>query len=322
VSRFPFPIPTGWFPVARSGDVAPGEGRPVRFFSRDLVVWRSERGAPAVLDAYCAHLGAHLGVGRGPKDSPEPGPPIIAGECIQCQFHGWRYDASGACVDIPYSTAPIPPQARVRAWDVLEVNGLIFAWHHLHGDPPSWTLPSIPEFDDPAWVPPVYTDRVIPSCLQEVGENDVDFAHFQFVHGTPAPRPGTVTFTENGRVKITTGDSRVGSDGVERPGLYRESHQLGWSVVRLPGRLTFMSASAPIDEEHMHQRWILTYPSDFDPERGRKFVETYTLGINEDVPLWAAKIYRPKPLLRPEDGPIAEFRRWAAQFYPEAPEPN
>ena len=33
VSRFPFPIPTGWFPVARSGDVAPGEGRPVRFFS-------------------------------------------------------------------------------------------------------------------------------------------------------------------------------------------------------------------------------------------------------------------------------------------------
>ena len=159
---------------------------------------------------------------------------------------------------------------------------------------------------------------MIPSCLQEVGENDVDFAHFQFVHGTPAPRPGTVTFTENGRVKITTGDPRVGSDGVERPGLYRESHQLGWSVVRLPGRLTFMSASAPIDEEHMHQRWILTYPSDFDPERGRKFVETYTLGINEDVPLWAAKIYRPKPLLRPEDGPIAEFRRWAAQFYPEA----
>ena len=45
-------------------------------------------------------------------------------------------------------------------------------------------------------------------------------------------------------------------------------------------------------------------------------METYTLGINEDVPLWAAKIYRPKPLLRPEDGPIVEFRRWAAQFYP------
>ena len=91
--------------------------------------------------------------------------------------------------------------------------------------------------------------------------------------------------------------------------------QLGWSVVRLPGRLTFMSASAPIDEEHMHQRWILTYPADFPEERGRRFVETYTQGINEDIPLWASKIYRPKPLLRPEDGPIVEFRKWADLFY-------
>ena len=165
---------------------------------------------PAVLDAYCAHLGAHLGVGKGPLDTPDPGPPVIIGDCIQCQFHGWRYDASGACVEIPYSSAPIPAQARGRGWDVLEVNGLIFAWHHLREEPPAWTLPSIPEFGDPAWVEPVYSDRVIPSCLQEVGENDVDFAHFQFVHGTPAPRPGEVVFTEGGRVKITTGASRRG----------------------------------------------------------------------------------------------------------------
>ena len=65
----------------------------------------------------------------------------------------------------------------------------------------------------------------------------------------------------------------------------------------------------------MLQRWILTYPSDFDAERGKRFVETYTLGINEDIPLWESKIYRDKPMLRPGDGPIEDFRRWAAQFY-------
>ena len=77
----------------------------------------------------------------------------------------------------------------MRSWAVLEVNGLIFAWHHAHGEPPAWTLPAIPEFDDPAWVEPIYTDRVIASCLQEVGENDVDFAHFQFVHGLARAPP-------------------------------------------------------------------------------------------------------------------------------------
>jgi phenylpropionate dioxygenase-like ring-hydroxylating dioxygenase large terminal subunit len=313
--RFPFPIPTGWFPVARSAEVAAGTGRPVHYFGQDLVVWRGSSGVAAVFDAYCAHLGAPLGVGKGPLRSPEPGPPVITGDCIQCQFHGWRYDAGGTCVEIPYSAAPIPAQARVRSWPVLEVNGLIFAWHHADGEPPAWTLPVIPEFDDPAWVEPIYTDRIIASCLQEVGENDVDFAHFQFVHGLDAPRPGDVTFADGGRVKITTGHPRVGSDGVERQGLRRESHQLGWSVVHLPDRLTFMSASAPIDVEHMHQRWILTYPSSFDPERGTRFVETYTLGINEDIPLWESKIYRDKPMLRPGDGPIDDFRRWAAQFY-------
>ncbi|HZQ58729.1 MAG TPA: Rieske 2Fe-2S domain-containing protein, partial [Acidimicrobiales bacterium] len=169
MGRFPFPIPTGWFPVARSADVGPGEGTPVRYFGRDLVVWRTERGTASVLDAYCAHLGAHLGIGKGPKESPEAGPPVIAGECIQCQFHGWRYGTDGVCVEIPYSSAPVPAQARVRAWDVLEVNGLIFAWHHLHGEPPAWTLPAIPEFGDPAWAPPVFTERTIDSCLQEVG---------------------------------------------------------------------------------------------------------------------------------------------------------
>src|SRR5579871_1142574 len=106
--RFPFPIPTGWFPVARSTEVRPGSGRPVRYFGQDLVVWRTASGTAAVLDAYCAHLGAHLGVGKGPKDSPEPGPPVVDGECIQCQFHGWRYGVDGICSDIPYSTAPIP----------------------------------------------------------------------------------------------------------------------------------------------------------------------------------------------------------------------
>ena len=61
--RFPFPIPFGWFQVAFPDDLAPGEVTALRYWSRDLVLWRSMDGAFHLQDAYCAHLGAHIGIG-------------------------------------------------------------------------------------------------------------------------------------------------------------------------------------------------------------------------------------------------------------------
>jgi phenylpropionate dioxygenase-like ring-hydroxylating dioxygenase large terminal subunit len=59
----------------------------------NLVVWRGVSGKSYVADAYCPHLGAHLGVGGE-----------VAGECIKCPFHGWAFEGKdGKCVDIPYS---------------------------------------------------------------------------------------------------------------------------------------------------------------------------------------------------------------------------
>ena len=57
------PMPFGWFVVCYSDELAKGEVKPVTYFERELVVWRGEDGAPRVLDAYCPHLGAHLGYG-------------------------------------------------------------------------------------------------------------------------------------------------------------------------------------------------------------------------------------------------------------------
>ena len=119
--RFPFPVPNGWFAVAQSDDLSPGETKNVHYFGRDLVVWREEvSGQPHVVDVYCAHLGAHLGVGAGSPDSHDPGPGTVVGACLQCPFHGWRYDGSGACIEIPYATsARIPEKARVRAFPAV-----------------------------------------------------------------------------------------------------------------------------------------------------------------------------------------------------------
>ena len=60
MERYPFPAyPNGWFRVAYSADLAVGDLRALHYFGRDLVLFRGEDGRAHVLDAHCAHLGAH-----------------------------------------------------------------------------------------------------------------------------------------------------------------------------------------------------------------------------------------------------------------------
>jgi hypothetical protein len=53
-------------------------------------------------------------------------------------------------------------------------------------------------------------------------------------------------------------------------------------------------------------------------EMGQAVVDAFAqTGIYQDIPIWEHKVYREQPLLVKGDGPIAEFRRWAKQFYSE-----
>ena len=324
-SRFPFPVPNGWFAVARADEVERGAVLPVHYFGQDLVVFRTAGGEPHVLEAYCAHLGAHLGVGAGSPLSKEPGPGCVHGDTIVCPFHGWRYDGTGRCVEIPYGEGRIPDRARVRSFPTVERNGLVLAWHHLRDEPPAWDVPRLPELQgDPDWVPPIYTDRIIETALQELAENDHDTAHFVFVHGADRIPDTEFATAPDGRVKTTTavipaGRPMGGDDGVtldhDVP-FSRETHQLGYSMMRIPGVLTFLAASSPIEVDRTHQRWVFTYPRALGDAAGQAVVDAFAAsGIYQDIPIWEHKRYVERPLLVKGDGPIAEYRRWVRQFY-------
>ena len=51
----------GWYSVERSHELAVGEVKPVQAFDRELVLYRTRSGQAVVQDAFCPHLGAHLG---------------------------------------------------------------------------------------------------------------------------------------------------------------------------------------------------------------------------------------------------------------------
>lgn len=43
--------------------------------------------------------------------------------------------------------------------------------------------------------------------------------------------------------------------------------------------------------------------------------DLHAVVATQDFPIWEHKRFRAQPALAEGDGPIAEFRRWAAQFY-------
>ena len=64
--RFPFPVPFGWFCIGYPEEFPAGEPKAVYYFDRHLVAWRDDAGDLHVHDAFCPHLGAHLGHGGEP----------------------------------------------------------------------------------------------------------------------------------------------------------------------------------------------------------------------------------------------------------------
>ena len=292
-NRFPFPIPNGWFAIARSGQIKPGEVTALRYFGHDLVAFAGDDGAVHLTQAYCPHLGAHLAVGGR-----------VDGNCITCPFHGWKFDGdSGACVAIPYAlTERIPARAAVRSFPTVERNGLIFAWHHLQRGEPFFDVPHVPEFSSPDWLPSIMKDFHISTACQEMAENNHDFAHFKFVHGTDEI-PAGEEFIDGTYKRVTN------------PDLERETFGLGLGVVRRPGVVTFLSSATPVDEDNLHVRWIFTAPVGLGADLLEQIAEQFALGVSQDVPIWENKIYRPRPMLTKGEAGIIAHRNWAEQFY-------
>ena len=75
-ARVELPMPFGWFQVLYSQELAIGQSLPLEYFDQELVIFRTESGAVKVLDAYCAHMGAHLGYGI--RDQAGGGSRVVA----------------------------------------------------------------------------------------------------------------------------------------------------------------------------------------------------------------------------------------------------
>jgi 3-ketosteroid 9alpha-monooxygenase subunit A len=310
-SRFPMArYPNGWFSVGYSDELEVGAVKPLKYFGRDLVLFRSESGKVALLDAHCPHLGAHLG--HGGK---------VVGESVQCPFHAWTFDCSGQCSSVPYS-AKIPPRARVASWHVQEHAGMIMAWYHGDGLAPQWELPPVPEFANEEWT--TYERRFwkIKTHNQEMAENSVDSAHFLYVHGT-VEQPQTNAETKDHQLHMFSETKMTTPMGKVKGSVESDLYGFGFTLTRFKGivETLLVSSATTVDEDYCEIRFAFTVKKlptkDVTKTVGKAFIAEIERQLGQDIPIWENKAYKANPLIVDGDGPIGVFRRWVKQFYSE-----
>ncbi len=158
-----------WQPAALSEELA--QARPVkglRLLGQDLVLFRAPDGGLAMLDRDCPHRGADLAFGR------------IEDGGLRCAFHGWLFDATGACRETPAEPegSSLCTRVRSRSYPVMEHNGIIFAYL---GDGPPPALPAFDCFAAPQSHSFAFKGRIDCNWLQAL-EVGIDPAHASFLH--------------------------------------------------------------------------------------------------------------------------------------------
>jgi phthalate 4,5-dioxygenase len=160
-----------WMPAFLSSELPDRDGRPLRtrLLGENLIAIRDSNGDVGMFAENCAHRGASLFFGRNEE----------AG--LRCVYHGWKFDVSGRCVDMPNE----PPESNFkdkvqqRAYACRERNGVIWAYLGPRKSPPplpdlEWNV--LPETQSVKW-------KAMRECNWVQGlEGDIDTSHLYFLH--------------------------------------------------------------------------------------------------------------------------------------------
>ena len=109
-----------WVPALLSEDLPTPDCTPleVRLLAEDLVAFRDTEGRVGLVDACCPHRGSGMFYGRNEENG------------LRCVYHGWKYDVTGQCIDMPSEppTSNFKDRLRIPAYPVHESGGIIWTY--------------------------------------------------------------------------------------------------------------------------------------------------------------------------------------------------
>ena len=162
-----------WIPFLQSKDVEiDGQPYRIKLLGEDLVAYRGSDGLVGLVDHACPHRGAPMVFGRNEKGG------------LRCVYHGWKFDTTGRCHDMPAEpeNSPMVDRVKIKSYPVRERNGILWAYM---GNETIENMPSLPNVE---WNLVPVENVAISMRIQECNwlqalEGEIDSAHAAILHG-------------------------------------------------------------------------------------------------------------------------------------------
>jgi len=265
-----------WMPALLAEEL-PGPDCPpvrVRLLGEDLVAFRDTAGQVGLLAPLCAHRGAPLFYGRNEEGG------------LRCVYHGWKYDVSGRCIDMPSEPGESTFKDRIQqtAYPARERGGVI--WAYLG---PRELMPELPDLE---WNMQPEGHYRVAKWLHESNylqgfEGDIDTAHASFLHSYLDPDRSPRDSTISSKLKAADKAPKIMVDQTDYGFRYGARRSVGegefnWRITQwllptysLIGFIDFPAGGrvwVPIDDEHTWTYYFSFHPErPFTPEEHKRF---------------------------------------------------
>ncbi len=123
-----------WLPALLPEELPENDCPPVRvkLLSERLIAFRDTNGRYGLMDEFCAHRGVSLWFGRNE-------------ECgLRCPYHGWKYDVTGQCIDMPSEPedSGFARKVKLKSYPLIERGGVL--WWTFRLAAPGAAVPLVP----------------------------------------------------------------------------------------------------------------------------------------------------------------------------------
>ncbi len=162
-----------WIPAVRSDELPEPDCAPVRIklLGEELIAWRNTDSSVGLMQSACPHRGASMFFGRNEENG------------LRCVYHGWKFDTTGACVDMPNEPAESNFKHKIQAaaYRTHERGAIIWAYM----GPRQANPPALPDLEatlfnaDPKKIQVLYR----PCNWMQGWEGEMDTVHAAFLHG-------------------------------------------------------------------------------------------------------------------------------------------
>lgn len=180
-------IRNAWYMACWSKDIKSGEFFKRRLLDEQIVFYRKQDGTAVALFDRCPHRFVPLSMGKLIQDT------------VMCQYHGLKFDCTGKCIDNPHGNGKIPEAAKVRAYPVVERQGMTWIWMGT-GEADQSKIPAYDVLQTDSGFSTSHGYVHLEANYVLMAENLLDLSHITYLHdgylGSPEQKGADQTIEE------------------------------------------------------------------------------------------------------------------------------